>query len=250
MARLGRAQPNTPVVVRNTLQDPPVLTTPAPIVVTHLGIRARPAWGQPNQGIAIRSTLADDPVLTTPAPIVSTVTVRRPVGPPIILRSSTEDTAVAASAPAPLVVSTATIKRPPGPPILVRSGTEDVPTSTPSPLVVVPAPRRTVLSQPIVLRGSLEDFATPAPYVITPRATRVVPGRPVILRSPQADVVLATDSIPPPLVIAAPARRVPGVALIVRAPLDPGACDCLTHRPFTGTTSRPGAGVTSRPCTC
>lgn len=41
MARAGRRYPNVPVIVRSTLQDPPVLTTPAPVVVARPADRRR-----------------------------------------------------------------------------------------------------------------------------------------------------------------------------------------------------------------
>lgn len=102
MAIAGRRYANVPVVVRGTLADPPVLTTPAPVViaapadrrwyasgrVTVLGgpkapvvaaaaatpgpvvVTSRPPWPGTARAIIVRGTLQDAPVLTSAAPVV------------------------------------------------------------------------------------------------------------------------------------------------------------------------------------
>lgn len=92
MARLGRAVPNVPIVIRSTLEDPQVETTPGPVIV--IGSPGR--RGVPNAGLAVRATLEDPPVETTPAPLVVThrgIRFGRPNQAHMGLRSSLEDAA-------------------------------------------------------------------------------------------------------------------------------------------------------------
>jgi len=83
-ARLGRSVPNTPIIVRSTLADPPAETRPAPIVVAAPARSARP-----RPAVIARGGLSD---ITTPPPLVVVVPAKRPLlAAPIIWRASLAD---------------------------------------------------------------------------------------------------------------------------------------------------------------
>lgn len=167
MPILGRGQPNPAIIERGSLQDDPVLTTSAPVVVD---APRHPAWlPPPTSPIISRSSLVDVviPAAATPAPIVIAASARpTPPIPPTISRSSLADVVVAAVAtPSPLVLWV-----PPKPQpavIIIQRGTlADPPVlTTPGP-VVVAAPRWRALTYPVVGRSSLADVA---PVVIDMR---------------------------------------------------------------------------------
>jgi hypothetical protein len=108
MAIAGRSYANVPVIVRSTLQDPPVLTTPAPVVIAAPPDRR---WLVGNLGVVtvVRGTLQDPPVLVTAAPVVvAAATDRRwlAVRPPLVLSAPQPQVVVPATAtPAPVVVT-------------------------------------------------------------------------------------------------------------------------------------------------
>lgn len=274
-----------PLLLRSTLQDPPVLTTPQPIVMPIPGPPTRPG------SIALyRSTLADPTPLTTPGPLILASTPRPAPAVVLVLRSSLVDAVlVTAPTPQPLIVAVAaprpatsalilrgTLVDPPvlttpapivvaapAPPTagvvaLLRSSLVDVvvTTSTPQPLVVTPATKAIQQPPVLLLRSSLTDPATPGPIVV---AATAAPRRGValLLRSTLADAVTATAATPQPIVVATQQPRITGRVLLLTAPGLSAACDCLVHRPNTGTTAynrattgRPTTGTTARPCTC
>jgi len=240
----------TPILLRSTLQDPPVLTSAQPYIVSAV----RPP--APSQAILLRSTLVDPPVLTTPGPIVVAPPTRPPLGVVALLRSSLVDIVTSATSPQPLVVAPPTRPAAIAPPYVGRSTLADPPVlTTPQPLVVTPTVKQ-LARPPILLRSSLLDLATSGPIVITvqpapPRATVL------LLRSSLADAVLATAATPQPIVVVAQQPPAAGRLLLLAAP-PTAACDCLVHRPntgtvtrgSTGTVTRPNIGVVTRPCSC
>lgn len=150
MARLGRAQANPPVIVRSALQDPPVLTTPTPVVVVGSSGRR----GVPNEGQFVRSSLVD---------VVE----------------------VAAVTPAPLVITPPELSRPVVQAIIGRASLADVLAAV-TPLVITPQQRAQLPNRPTISRSPLPDVvvptqATPAPLVVStvgrPSAGRVFVGR-------------------------------------------------------------------------
>lgn len=224
-------------------------STPEPLVVV------APTPRRAGVASVLRGSLADDPVLTTPQPIISTVPGRRGIPNQVLRRGSLADDPVLTT-PDPIVVSAAVRARP-GVVLQLRSSLADdvAPTAaTPQPLVIVSAAKpRTGFAS--LSRGSLTDPPTPQPLVVAlPRAR---PGSAVLLlRGALADDPIFTTA--GPIVVAAARPRQPGISMLSRAPLEAVDCDCITHRPFAGTTARPGSGVTARPdtgltarpCTC
>lgn len=249
MARLGRAQPNTPIIARSTLQDPPVLTAPAPIVVEGWAGRR----GVPNEALIIRASLevGAEPEQATPAPLV--VAAPRPARAspsPIVLRASLQDPPVLTT-PLPVVVSRPR-KPAPGFVLVDRGPVADntaPPASTPTAVVVAAPTKRQLLAPPIVIRATLADptvETTPAPMVVT-SSTRpqVVPA--VISRASLIDPPPAVATPAPLLVTAAPTIRV-GRIIIGRAPMEQTEDPCTITRPNTGLISRPNTGMIIQPC--
>lgn len=252
------APPAAPILLRSTLQDPPVLTTPGPLVITG----SRPVIIP--RPLLLRSTLTDPPQLTTPPPYVVTGPVRPNPGGITLIRSSLVDTAVVTgvATPGPYIVGPGSKYAPIPPVLLFRSTlTDPVRETTPGPIVITqtarPAP-----AQLLMLRSSLADpappaAATPGPLLVT-TTTALAPGRVTLIRSALVTAVaVLANPAQPYIVTSQPARARTGVLLLVGTVTATG-CDCLVHRPNTGTVSRPGSGTTSRPytgivsrpCTC
>lgn len=271
-----------PIVLRSTLQDPPVLTTPGPLVVT--GTRPTPVLPV----AVLRATLADPPVLTTAQPLVVSQPARFTPGGAQALRPTLLDAVVVTGTPSPPPIVITPIPKPvPVPPVYVLRSTlaDPTPLTMPGPVVVSPT-IRPAPTQVLLLRGSLFDPTTPGPYVVTTTARAPVPPavlllrsslfdpttpgpyvvsttsrsavNPVLLlRSPAAPIVVAGTTTTQPYVVSAQPARAGGTVLLL-AGAATSTCDCLVHRPNTGTTTRPGTGttarpftgVTSRPCSC
>lgn len=258
-ARRGQA-----TVVRSTLADDPVLTTPAPMVVEPLGRRPGPPTV-----IVSRSSTEDTvtPAAATPQPVVATWTARRAAPPDVVivrgsledlatpgpivvgqparpghggvqvLRSSTEDEPVLTTAP-PVVAEPRGLRPPPPVVIVGRASTEDPPPPTTGPTtipVVVTQPGRFGPGDALISRGSLADdpvLTTPPPVVIT-RPARPLP-TPTVIVGRGSLVDLAT---PGPIVVTAPPGRPGrGIALVVRSPLaDPVVVTQATPGPLVAT---------------
>jgi hypothetical protein len=174
VSMLGRGVPNRPIIIRNDLADPPVLTTAAPVVVaappastwfnTHPVLQARGAFEdssdfssrsqttvvtrQPDTryrggfSYGTRNTLQDPLVLTTPAPIV----ISGSSG--LYFNKSFNQ------------ISTAPFIAPP------TTG----PTVVPQVLATPPTPSWFDVGAPTVLRNTLQDppvLTTPGPIVVT-----------------------------------------------------------------------------------
>lgn len=269
-----------PIVLRSTLQDPPVLTTPGPLVVT--STRRAPV---PPVAL-LRATLADPPVLTTPQPLVVSQPARFTPGSAQALRSTLIDAVVVTGTPTPPpLVVTPIPKTVPVPPVYTLRATlaDPTPQTTPGPVVVSPTVR-TAPTQVLLLRGSLFDPTTPGPYVVTTTARAPVPPvlllrsslfdpttpgpyvvstttrstvNPVLLlRSPAAPAVVASTTSAQPYIVTSQPTRSRGTVLLLAGSV--GSCDCLVHRPntgtvtrgSTGTVTRPNTGVVTRPCSC
>jgi hypothetical protein len=268
-------------VLRSTLADPPVLTTPQPLVVS--GPSVRPL---PGPAYLARSSLADvvTPSTATPQPlVVSGASAQQLPNPAYLGRSSLADVASpSTSVRQPLVASGPTLWPAPIPAYLARSSLLDVavtPTPTQQPLVVSrqpafpptaavvlrgtladppvlttasplvvsrPAPP-VVVPPPLLARSSPLDLATPQPLVVVAPALKSWPAKATVLRSSLADPVVVTGvATPGPIVVTAPAWK----AWAYRPLLLAGrVCDCTTPRPSTGTVARPSTGTLTRPDT-
>lgn len=186
-----------PLLSRSSFID---LPTRGPLVVT---AAARPA--PPAPAVILRNTLADPPVLTTPGPLVVPATVR-PTGPnqAFLSRSSLLDVAVvSATTSGPLVVSTQPVRPAPVPPLVLRSTLADPPVlTTPASIVVGPVVRPAPVTQPLLLRSSLFDAAGTAAVVVSQPWHPQPPARAYLSRSTLADAVAAGTATPQPLVAA------------------------------------------------
>jgi hypothetical protein len=183
-----------PYTARSSLIDvaPATIATPGPIVVTppaRLPVTAAP--------ILDRGTLQDDPQLTTPSAIVTAAPLRIPVTPQaFISRASFADAVIpSAVTPQPLVVTGPGAARPALPPYLSRSSYADVAVGVgaPAPMVVAAAVKLAAAQPPIVLRATLTDptvLATPGPLVIA-RSFRPARTHPFMSRGSLTDEIVA-----------------------------------------------------------
>lgn len=214
MAIAGRSYANVPVIVRGTLQDPPVLTTPPPVVVA-----AAPDWrwfaGNLGTVTILRSTLQDPPVLTTAAPVVVAAAADRRwfAGAAIQVAANPQAPAVIPVAtPGPVVVTSQPPVLPAVPAFITRNTLADPPVLTTASPVVIAAPsdRRWYNSKPVTVIGNAQ--APPAVFTATPGPVVVTAGFPWP-RTVQAFVTRSTLAGPPalttpgPVVTAAPADR-------------------------------------------
>lgn len=279
-AAAAKTAGNQGLFVRNTLADPPVLTTTPPVVV---GTSGRPAPVNPaitsrssladvvlvttatpapivvsaaampvpgSLPVIGRGTLTDPPVLTTPPPLVVT-SPTAPVlpNPPVMSRSSLADVAiVTAVTQPPLVVSAPTPTARTGPAVILRGTLVDPPVlTTPAPLVVTPPTRPPIVTPALIARGALVDLPTPRPLVVTGPWVAPRVGPVVLSRSSLADPVVVTGvATPAPLVVSMTYRPPWTYRPIVLAGSS-AVCDCVTHRPSSGATIRPNSGTTTRP---
>lgn len=191
MARLGRAQPNRPIVVRNTLEDPPVLTTAAPVVVTR---NPDPRFRARSRAQVVRSSLDNG---SRPVVVVSKRTAAASrAGRTIITRAPLADEVVIA-------------------------------TSGPQTFVVTQARRTPVNPAPIVTQAPLieeESAVLPGPrtFVVTPVRRDRTEAQPLIIRAPLADVPPADSGIGTQALVVTSKRRPHSFnqATIVRAPVE------------------------------
>jgi hypothetical protein len=203
VARMVQQRPATPVLLRSTLSDPPVLTTGSPKVVTTPP--AQPAAA----AILARNPQPDAPPVS--GPTTAPVVVTAPAGPPA-----------------------ATIRT-------LRAHLQDPIVATPQP-IVVNAPIPVVPSQPILARGSLADLlAGTAPLVVTapPAITRSTP---ILTRTAAAAVAITPTATPGPIIVSAPRAAPRGlVALIRTQPGDstPPVVNPSAPRPPIRTSARP-----------
>lgn len=188
MARLGRAQPNRPIVVRNTLEDPPVLTTAAPVVVTR---NPDPRFRARSRAQVVRSGLDSG---SRPVVAVSKRTAAASrAGRTIITRAPLADEVVIA-------------------------------TSGPQTFVITPVQRVQVKRPPIIIRTALADLSTPGTqvFVVTSARRDRTEAQPLIIRSPLADVPPADSGIGTQALVITSKRRIHSFnqATIVRAPVE------------------------------
>jgi hypothetical protein len=160
MARLGRARPNKPIIVRGTLVDPPVLTTPTPVVVSTAVPRQRRTINRPVLSRAVAEVVVAQ---ATPTPIVVTGTgIKRGRGNrTLIVRADT--TFATEAVPAPVVVAAPARRPRTASPWIVRTPqvAPVITDATPEPLVVVSPARTRWTGKPIVIRTIGET--TPVP---------------------------------------------------------------------------------------
>jgi hypothetical protein len=143
----------------------------------------------------------------------------------------------------------------PGVQLVLRGALQDDPQlTTPTPVVVTAAtPLRPAVA--LLSRASYADVLPGTAALVVVQSARLRAGTAAIVRSSLVDVVVVTQVTPPPVVVAAARIPQPG-RVLVSAPLS--ICDCLVHRPSTGTTTRastgtttrPSTGITTRPCSC
>ena len=202
-------QPAT--VLRSTLADPPVLTTPAPVVIAAPADRR---WFT-GAAVTVRGTLADPPVLTTPGPVVVTsqpAASQTATPPVLVFRSTLQDPPVLTTA-APVVIAAPADPRWFGAsPVQVLTGKEApavTPVSAPGPLVITSQPPVLPAVPAFITRGTLADppvLTTPGPVIAAgPPDPRWFAARPAL--------VLAGAAAPAPLPVlfsAAAARQVWG----------------------------------------
>lgn len=201
MAIAGRSYANVPIISRGSLVDPPVLTTPDPVVVAFPNDRrwyntsrpvvvsnpAAPAltftttpapvvvasqFTQPKtvQAFVTRNTLQDPPVLTTPSPtVVAALLDKRwlAVRPPTISSNPQPAAPVAFATPQPVIITSPTDRRwfnvyPAQVIDNVPLGTIPVFTATPKPIIVTSnRPAQFLFRQAQIVRN-------PPPPVISP----------------------------------------------------------------------------------
>lgn len=115
MAVLGRSQPVPAVISRGSLADAPVLTAPAPVVVT--AAQTAP-WGRPQAAVITANPAAPAaaPAFTAAPVIVAQAVKAAAAQPPVILRNALADAPVLTT-PSPLVVASA-VRRPPTFPVI------------------------------------------------------------------------------------------------------------------------------------
>jgi hypothetical protein len=209
IANPWRPAPTARILLRSTLQDPPVLTTPAPIVV------ASPRRSSAALVVVGRSSLVDDSVLTTPGPLVVAQPIRPRPTVVLLFRSSLEDAAPAAM-------------------------------TTPQPITVVPQPKPRA-GVATLIRSALADAATPAPIIVTTPGRRPAPNL-VLLRGVLADDPLLTTPTAI-VVAAQRFRSPGRVAVLATPLEGVESTECIVHRPDTGTIGRGSAGTVTRPYT-
>jgi hypothetical protein len=161
-------------ITRNTLQDPPVLTTAAPVVVAPPNDRR---WysGSPAQVLASPQAPAVTPV-SAPAPLViSPQPPPLPAVPAFITRSTLADPPVLTT-PAPVVTAAPGDRRwySPGPVTVIANAQAPppVPSVTPGPVVIAGQPPWPGTVQAIIVRGALAGAPAPPPVLFSPRAAR------------------------------------------------------------------------------
>lgn len=180
MAIAGRSYANVPIIIRNSLQDAPVLTTTPPVIVS---IPPDSRWFAVNHTTYIRNTLVDPPVLTTQAPVV--------------IAAATDKRWYAI--PQPVILSN------PAAPVVASS------TTTPGPIVVTSQPPTPKTVQAFITRNTLQDppvLTTPNPVVIaTPNDQRWFAVRQAQIISNSQTAAPVASATPGPVVVNAPYDR-------------------------------------------
>src|SRR5260370_5699238 len=171
--------PTVTTILRNTLQDPPVLTTPQPLVV--VDGRGLNSWFGVNTPIVIvpQAPVAAAPAATTPQPVV----INQPYAQQWFNTN-------------PVQVSTAPLPpQPPAQPLVQAPPTPSQWFSSNTPQVV----RRTLQDPPVL--------TTPLPVVETsqPASAYYKTQGPQVLAPPAQPVVAPTAATPSPIVVAAAA---------------------------------------------
>jgi hypothetical protein len=228
------------ILTRNTA----ALITPAALAMPVLVVRSDVRPAAPYAAL-LRNDLTDPPVLTTPGPLV--VGRPGTVSPPYaaLLRSSLVDVAPpATSTPQPYIVSRPGIVSSPYA-ALLRNDLADPPVlTTPGPLVVS-RPAATPLPYAALLRASLADAApaatsTPQPYVISARYPISAPSA-LLLFNPAAPPPPSAQ----PLVVRSDGVLSRPLAALLRNPLVPFVAPNNTPAPQLFVVTRPG--ITSQP---
>jgi hypothetical protein len=232
IANPWRPAPTAQILLRSTLQDPPVLTTPQPIVVPRRPAQRRGRHHRPV--VARRRRGRDRPdARDRRLPRVARA------GSMLVVRSTADDRPHHAC-------SLAQVRPPRG--SSCRSSLEDAAMTTPQPITVVPQPKPRA-GVATLIRSALADAATPAPIIVTTPGRRPAPNL-VLLRGVLADDPLLTT--PTPIVVAAQRFRSPGRVAVLATPLEGvESTECIVpvHRPDTGTIGRGSAGTVTRPYT-
>jgi hypothetical protein len=215
-------------LLRNDLADPPVLTTPGPMIVGRsappLAVRGallraslvdvapivtstpqpyvisgRYPFGAPYAAL-LRNDLIDPPVLTTPGPLIVSAPGATPLAYAALLRASLADaTPAATSTPQPYVISARYPLSAPSA-LLLFNPAPPPPSAQP---LVVPALSPPSSPAALLLRGTLTDpptLTTPGPLIV--RSDGVLP-RPLaaLLRNPLVPFVAPNNTPAPQLFV-------------------------------------------------
>jgi hypothetical protein len=211
-------------VLRNTLQDPPVLTTPSPVIIAapndrrwFVGVPPR-VLVNPQAPAVVTGVATPEPVVVSAPPGVAQVATP----PSTILRNTLQDPPVLTTT-APVVVAAATDSRwfarelptvtsNPQAPVVPAS-------STPSPVVVSLPPPIPNTVQASVTRNTLQDppvLTTPSPVVVTVQTDErwLAGARPTVLSAP-----LVPSRAPSPVIVSVQTAPRPGRSLVIRGSL-------------------------------
>jgi hypothetical protein len=210
MAVAGRSYANVPVIVRGSLEDAGDFSSKTPALV----VTSQPSQAQTAvlPAAIVRGTLQDPPVLTTAAPVVVAAPLDRRWygGSPVQVLASPQAPAVTpVSAPAPLVISLQPPPLPAVPAFITRSTLADPPVlTTPAPVVTAaPGDRRWYSPGPVTVIANAQ--APPPVPSVTPGPV-VVAGQPPWPRTAQALITRnapAGAPVPPPVLFSVRSAR-------------------------------------------
>jgi hypothetical protein len=210
MAVAGRSYANVPVIIRGSLEDPGDFGSKTGVLV----VTSQPPAAQtavPPATIT-RNTLQDPPALTAPAPVVVAAPSDRRWygGSPVQVLANPQAPAVApVPAPGPLVISSQPPALPVVPAVVIRNTLADPPVLTaPAPVVTAaPNDRRWYSAGPVTVTGNAQ--APTAAPAVTPGPV-VVAGQPPWPKTVQALIVRGAPAgapAPPPVLFSAVRAR-------------------------------------------
>ena len=201
MARLGRARPNRPIIVRAHLVDTPDVRGTKPVIVTRTDrkfFRTKPVTVMRGREQAAVVATA------TPKPLVISVPSRRHGRPNKVTIVRADTTFATVAIPAPIVVTNPGIRRGvPNEALTVRADITFATEAIAAPIVVTSSRRRPTMA-PIVIGNPVQEAApvvgevTPQPLVIIARRPQRTPGSTIIIRNPAEGVPVPPSPGPDP----------------------------------------------------